>query len=611
MSPGPANTGQRGDTFRGTPMVRFPLGSSHELVYFPLQQDVRVLSASDVRLIGSCSQFGELIAHANRLLEGPAAQDAGAIERLTALAEAGVMLSRKELMEHISGFPEPSTPARLSWLAIPTSNRPEQLLRAVESYALHFSRYGRSLKLMVADDWPSIGQSGALKESLQSRFAGSGHALYYNGPEEKRLLLALLTRAGAIPRDVVEFGLFGPAGHTPTMGANRNAILLQTAGEMVLSTDDDTIGQPRVLSGMDEDGSLQLGSDGDPTSFWFFPDRPSALASTVPAKIDIVGAHEKLLGRSIWSLLAPAAANGAVDLKLACDHLLQSIWSRKGQVTITLNGSVGDSGMYSGLHLLAHGDPATRLRLVDSEEACQTALRSREVLRQARSATVCHGSPFIGMFVGIDNRGLLPPFFPAYRNEDGVFGCTLTQCVDSCYFGYLPWALMHTPLSGRDYRRDAAATVRISDLVCACMSTWICTNRWLSVAARLRSLGRHLIEIGSIEPDDFRELLRMLMLRQTSLRITHEESILRHHGGQPEYWAADLRKNIESRLMAAVKPDYIVPVDLPQHLPKEERLGQVQNLIRRYGELLLWWPPIVEQAKALRTTNELPTIPTK
>jgi hypothetical protein len=606
MSPDPVNSRQQEDTFRCAPMVRFPLGGSHELVYFPLQQVVRVLSARDIRLIGSCSQFADLAAHTSKLLEGPVDRDADVLQRLTAFAEAGLLLSREELTAHIGTFLYPGVPAKLSWLAIPTLDRPEQLLRAIESYALHFSRYGRSLKLLVADDSRSIEQSRALKESLRSRFAGSGQALYYLGPEEKRQFLALLTRDGAFPHDVVEFGLFGPSGHAPTMGANRNAILLQTAGEMVLSADDDTICQPRIPPDADGADFLRLGSHGDPNAIWFFPDRPSALAYTRPTEIDIAGAHERLLGKSVWSLVAPNAGNGVVDLSHACDHLLQSIWSGKGAIPITLNGFVGDSGLYSERNLLALRDPATRLRLVNSEETLQTALRSREVLRQARFATVCHGGPFVTMFTGIDNRGLLPPFFPAYRGEDRVFGHTLNQCMGSCYFGYLPWALVHAPSSGRSSHPDGVATVRISDLVCACISTWICTNHWLPVADHMRALGRHLIEMGSAEPDGFREGLRMLMLKQASRRTTHEEGLLRQYGKQPEYWAAELRKNIETRLMAAVKSDYMVPVDLPQHLPKEELLGQAQDLIRRYGELLLWWPAIVEQAKALAATKQLP-----
>jgi hypothetical protein len=593
------------ETFCCPPMVRFPMGGASELVYFPLHQVAHSLGVPDVKLLGSCPQFATLPMHADRLLDGLPTPDGDVLRRLTALAKAGLMLSRSELLRRVRTFSDTGTPARLSWLAIPTSNRPEELLRALESYALHFTRFGRSLKVLIADDSE---QSQLVRESLRSRFAGSGQTLFYLGPEEKRQFVALLTRDRSLPREVVEFGIFGPAGHTPTMGANRNAILLQTAGEMVLSVDDDTICQPRIPSNVDGTGTLRLGSEGDPTEFWFFPDRESALASTRPAEIDITDSHEKLLGRRVWNLVQPVTGDGVADLSSACHHLLEGIWFGKGQVSITLNGSVGDSGMYSGRNLPVHRDPATRRRLVDTAEAYETALRSREVLRQARSATVCHSSPFMSMFVGFDNRGLLPPFFPAYRNEDGAFGHTVARCVDSCYFGYLPWALVHDPPSDRSYYREGATTVRMSDCLLGCVMTWTCTNRRASTEDRLQSLGRLLIEMGSVDPGGFDEMLRTSLWKRASQRVAQKELLLRQFGGYPAYWAADLKREIEGVQRAVVRPDYTLPIDLPQNLSKPECMQQAQDLIRRYGELLVWWPAIVERAKALAATSQLPTL---
>ena len=236
------------------------------------------------------------------------------------------------------------------------------------------------------------------------------------------------------------------------------------------------------------------------------------------------------------------------------------------------------------------------------------ALRSREVLRQTRSATVCHSSPFMSMFVGFDNRNLLPPFFPAYRNEDGAFGYTVARCLDSCYFGYLPWALEHAPPSSRSYFREGATTVRISDFVIACIAAWTCTNRRASTSDRLRSLGRRLIEMASEESHDFDEMLRTLLWRQASQRIVQKESLLRQFGGYPAYRAADLKREIEAVQQAVIKSDYTLPIDLPGDVSTSDRLRQAQDLIRRYGELLVWWPAIMERAKALAAADQLPAV---
>ena len=75
--------------------------------------------------------------------------------------------------------------------------------------------------------------------------------------------------------DVIEFALFDPEGCGMTAGANRNALLLHSVGDMVLSVDDDTVcsvaESPRLRDG------LALSSGANPTDFRFFPDREAAV----------------------------------------------------------------------------------------------------------------------------------------------------------------------------------------------------------------------------------------------------------------------------------------------------------------------------------------------
>jgi hypothetical protein len=600
MTADPVENPQQNDVFRSAPMIRFPLGSDRELVYFPLQKTAQVLDAEQLRLLGSCRQFADLSAHAGRLSAGTPMAPGEVLQRLGTLANSGAMLSGEALIERASSFADPGNPAKISWLAIPTKNRPAQLMRALDSYTANFSRYGRRMKLLVADDSRSVKQSRALKALLKARYARSGHELHYFGIEEKRQYVDLLTRDGEIPREVVEFALFGPDGHAPTMGANRNAILLLTAGEMLLSVDDDTVCQPRAPLGSDVAGPLRLGSEGDPSGFWSFPDHESALAFTAPMNLDVASAHEQLLGQPLWSLFREAAAKGALDLSTACDHIMESIWTGRGQVYVTVNGSVGDSGLYSQRSLMTHPDPETRARLIGSEEAYRVTLRSREVMRHTPRATVCHGGPFISMFVGVDNRGLLPPFFPAFRSEDRVFGSTLAACVNPCYFGHLPWTMVHAPSRRRRCDPEAAYAVRVSDLLCACYSTWAMSKSGLTVSDRLQSLGRHLLRIGVMEDADLREFLHVQVLRQAAGLSSRENGLLQLQNWKPEYWAAGLQAGADARLASALRTDYAMPVELQSDSRLDDPLAQVRRFIRWYGELLRWWPAIVDRARDMQ-----------
>jgi hypothetical protein len=585
---------------RCAPMVRLQLGSSAELVYFPTQKKARVLSPAEVRLLGACSHFADVGEHARQLLNNNVEAD-NVSEILNAFAEEGMMISRAELLQRGEVTKALDPPPRISCLAIPTSNRPGHLQRALKSYANHFSKVGRSIEFVVADDGQSP-QSCQLSKEVSDRQAETGDsAVVYVGPGEKRQLIARLAEKHSVPRRALEFGILGPAGLAPTIGANRNTIVLQTAGKMVLSVDDDTICDPCSTT---ESNSMQssLGKEGDPAEYWFFADRDSVLAFARPVSIDIVGAHETLLGKPIWTLVGQGW-EGQVDLDSACSHLIQSIWTGGGRVVITQNGSAGDSGMYSGRGLALQTKQETRSRLLESEQQYRLALRSREILRQPRFPAVCHGGAFLGGFFGFDNRCLLPPFFPIGRHEDATVGYMIGHCLDSCYFGYLPWSLIHDPPGARAYRTDDVASVRISDLLIACISPWNCPVRTFGAAERLRSLGQHLLDVGSMPPGDFQEFLTMSLWRHTAQGIARKEAMLRQYGGQPTYWAADLLQEIKARQAAVTDPRYAVPIDLPEYPCVAESLRVVQSLIRSYGELVYWWPVIVERAKEVAASD--------
>lgn len=172
------------------PATRFPMGSSAELLHLALTKEARMLDPVQARLLSTCSRFARLEAHAQRIAKSrpPGTADAPAIlDALRALAANGLMLSRSELMNRLAPLPRPEPPPRISWLAIPTCDRPALLRRCIESFGNHFRKHGRFPKLLVADDSKT--------------------------PEARAATKAV---------------------------TNRNCIMLHTLGELVLCVDDDT-----------------------------------------------------------------------------------------------------------------------------------------------------------------------------------------------------------------------------------------------------------------------------------------------------------------------------------------------------------------------------------
>lgn len=599
---GAAGTIPQAELYRSAPMTRSRLNGLSELVYLPLQRTAHILPVSDVELLLSCFQFRTLFAHAEDLRTRYGTDEgAGIVQRLCKFAALGMLISHREILEAAASRAPEESESRISWLAIPTCSRPDELARALRSYLGNAQKFGRSFAFLIADDSRSSAERGACKRVVRETADNSGMQIFYAGQKEKIKLMEALAQGGEIPLEVIRFALFGHGFRGSTIGANRNAILLQTLGSLLLSVDDDTICQAARMPGVQRPASVRVGSHGDLGEICFFPDRNSALQyvkSQEGQEVDIAAEHERLLGRSVCRVIQRASEAGAVDLQQACPHLLRSLYLGQGHIAITLTGLIGDSGMHSNMPIRLYPDEATRERLTSSEEAYRLAMSSREVVRHTLAPTISHTEPFGGAFFGLDNRDLLPPFFPVYRNEDGIFAHLLSRFVDHFYAGHLPFALVHAPTETRSYTSNAATAVRISDVIIVCLSSWTGGQMRRPAADQLRSIGQHLAELGALPQDDFDETIRILLWNRASAIVNQMASLLGQYGGAcHDYWVLDLKRQMQWLEEALISPHYSHPVELLDHYPSAEVPGLTQQLVRQFGELLCWWPIIVEKAK--------------
>ncbi len=60
--------------------------------------------------------------------------------------------------------------------------------------------------------------------------------------------------------------------------------------------------------------------------------------------------------------------------------------------------------------------------------------------------------PFMSQLTGLDNSQLLPPYFPAFRGEDTLFGAMLVAIQSHSVALEYPWSVPHLPLEARTYR---------------------------------------------------------------------------------------------------------------------------------------------------------------
>src|SRR5262249_16802768 len=153
-------------------------------------------------------------------------------------------------------------------------------------------------------------------------------------------------------------------------------------------------------------------------------------------------------------------------------------------------------------------DGPARKRLLRSERDYRFALANHQLMRAVTRVTVCEGGAVcLGLNLGLDNRGLLPPFMPLGRPEAGLFSTWLRPGLPSAFQGSLPWMvkpLPATPHPARagDLGRSAAkvASVQVIQLLAGAFAPGYDRGNG---AANLRALGATLARLGRVPRPEF------------------------------------------------------------------------------------------------------------
>ena len=609
-----------------------PLGGAKNLIYAKSSRTAKLLSAEQTRLLQSCSRFLPIDKHAGAWcqeleLEGlktlstarlpgflakwmarlHAYADRGredlkvnpqklaaVRDQLAQYAQAGLLVSDFDLIERCRQAVVERSPARISVIGMTTRNRVDTLRRALVSYIENCRAFGRSVEFVVIDDSgdPSVEERNqAMLETLGREHPVS--ARYANRLQRETFATTLIDASG-IPAETVRFGLLGEGPCARTVGASRNTLLLDSIGECYMLVDDDSV--CRIAKPEEQVHGLALTSQHDPTEFWFFPDRDATLRSTAVVEQDFLALHEALLGRDLGACLPTAEDAASLDLDRTAPAFDQRLRSFGGRVATVSAGIFGDSGVGTTGYLYA--PPSSRKRLTRSQEEYLAAVKSRQLLRTVTRTTISEGALCMAGNLSLDNRQLLPPFYPVQRNSDGLFAAVLRKCYRDGYLGYLPWAIWHDPPRSRsqpiEQFFEGASRTRLPEIVKLLIRAAPDVSGSGDDQIALRKLGTHLKDLASGSLAEFEEVVRTEFWRAFSVGLAAAEE-----PGLPDFYAAYRRKYLAILRESLPKPEYFVPLDLMDLGSEEEVRRLVQRLVRQFGEFLEAWPDIVKTAKEL------------
>lgn len=538
-------------------------------------------------------------------------------KRLVSFVQKGLLLSETQVLDRIRQVGETLVKQvpellNITALGIPTGGRPENLRRAVTGYAENAGHFGRTLHLVIADDSCHTGHQQKTREAIGAIHTSPNIRLSYIDRERRRNYADQVADYLSMDVNLVRFALLGDPRCEFTAGAARNTLLLETAGNLSIQADDDTVCR-LAPSPVGEDG-LTLSSGAEVNQYWLYPDEDAVLRDVPFVDLDFLSLHEQALGRSPAVLVSTITQKaGKVTIEALRPEREASLGQPEVGVGVTFLGLIGDSAMGTHGNLARlFLDGASFRRLVADEAGYRQRLRTRYV-RRAPAGTVLTDNPAcMTMNIGLDQRAPIPPFMPVNRNEDGVFGSLHTLCCRGSWKGYLPYMLLHQPPDHREHPAQIARSVappRLNDLL-----RWIILGyeSWPAGSdpgRNLQSMGRYLAEFGHLGKKDFSHGYRELTLHALGGYLMLGERRLLEHTDGPEYWKKDLEEYLSVYRSKICEDDFLIPWDLPGS--REERLGLFQDLVRRFGELLIAWPDILSAARDLKARGIQPAVPVK
>lgn len=542
-------TQQPGVRFRAVDLMVTRMGSACIAVDRRTGRAAR-LSRAVVELLHGCSRFATLDQHAERAaVDGP--RDVMRRE-LARLAGDGWLESPQEILADIRGGDEP--PGALSanpHIAMVTRNRGALVERACRALGLSLTLYDDS-----DDETDAAARASALGQAVFLRSQREAMARRHN-------LSFLLESCPGLERSA---------------GVNRNAALLDAGRRPVLFFDDDVLGKARMLG-----GGLVLSGDAHPEHVEWYPDRQTALDQAHEGRI--VALHGPL-GCSLSELVRRFEPSPDAPW---WDDLPPNLSARArlGSVTVgaTMFGQLGDTAT-GDTHWQLHLRGASAARALRNWEGVRL---NREVCRAPR-ALVVNGSPaFITMASGIDARRFVPPFFPAGRNTDGLWGRMLRLVDPDAWIGRLPAALQHDPPDVREASEEwlhfGAGRLEITEIVDQVLLSQV-QLRGGDPPDRLAQIADVLGLVSRWSVPVFTEWLR----ERWRLRLAHTATSLEHslRSFPQGAWRSDLEIAIERCRGAAIDGTVPPVVEIPER-GADAQVAVMRRVLAAFGDDLQRW----------------------
>ncbi len=599
--PSTSKTAQQTDSlllsFNGVAKLPGPNGT---VILHHGQSNKRMVVRPDVAsALELCSQYKPLLDHARLITQHlPALRGhtQSTFDTLTTIERAGFFESTEKAWHRLTGKTSTNKEQALCRIFVLTCDRPVLLRRLLTSLCSIYLNREDVEGIWIIDDSKDskcINENTVLTGEFETEFK---IPLTLFGHDQRRRYIEVLSRHLPEQTDSISFFLDSkPWGSLPTFGLARNWALLLSIGRRALIWDDDTIAE--AISPPLASIPLKFGTANEREAIFYNSDEEMNLHAR-PEKNNPVSSMLSSLGESLNTILNKS--NQTHSMLAGSDGETIRRFSAKSRVILTQCGSWGDPGTHSAQWLIYQPLESIK-RLLESPKSLENLLRARSHWFGYRGTTLTsYGT--LSQLTGLDNTNLLPPYLPAGRGEDILFGVMLQQMYPNSPVLNEGWSVRHRPIENRDNRGDLVArSVKpglsmLTDWLGQEMTEYGSANPFVN----LGNLSSRISKLITMQTDDLEILIqRQLISKQSAIlkrlsnQITNLDTLGNIPGADPwKIFLEDSRNLIMSDLQTSQKNT------LHQHFSKGNYdLGWIRSMGDKLCIGLKDWPNICEASK--------------
>ena len=489
-------------------------------------------------------------------------------------------LSRMNLIVKVNDLSEKTEitidgPQYYPYLAWPTKNKPDELKRGLEAWALFFHDSDQKPGFIVSDDsdFPD-NQTRTVLENIKKAETQDIYLL----DRETRIRFAKMFPDELRQSVTFSLGLQRDIGDSKfgAYGANQNFILLLTAGSPVAMTDDDMV--PELMR--------RHGPESNVTALYGGMD---------PTAIDVVKSWSDLraigspVGREKY-LRILGSRPGSFDLSLANMQAIKNVYAGNCSVAAVCFCHWGDPGTANASYLLAN---RRQINVDISDPDDYHHMMKTRLILKAPLANTLGGKAFMAGHCVYFPKPTVPPFSPLGRNQDGLWGLMLEKIQPGSMILYPDMAIKHEPINPKLSSREMAIEWRLGLNETLNLLTGFLATTSKPSKNQIVFFGRELENFCTGSRQFIREAISNLVLQSILGKKRMLLNALNLYGERPEWWAEDVHAAVYQLDKYVCMPNFWLPFEY------RDTENEFVDYCRQFGLLLQAWPEIYEYSKNL------------